>query len=262
MFYLYVFAAVAGGLLVLVSLLGGGQHPDQSDGSDHGQSEADGDAAASGEAHGDVAAAHGDGHGDGGHGDGHGDGHADAHGLAVHDQGHGHGHDGDGMASGVPTALLWLMSIQVWTYLLAFGGLTGLLLRTVAKVPEPVCGLSALAVGMTTALLARAAMRRLSVTRESGTLVEEKMVGSTAEVLIPAPAGGTGKVRLEVAGQTVDLLARASDGGPLAAGATVTILDVRDNEAEVSVSRQDESPKTDVQRGAIQAGRSAQGKGQ
>ena len=154
------------------------------------------------------------------------------------------------------------MSIQVWTYLLAFGGLTGLLLRTVAKVPEPICGMSALLVGVSTAFAARAAMQRLSVTRESGTLVEEKMVGSTAEVLIPAPPGGCGKVRLEVAGQTVDLLAKASDGGPLLAGSLVTILDVRDSQAEVSVDRKDEREQQAKQRGAIQAGRSAQEKGQ
>ena len=246
--YLYVFAAVAGCLLVLVSLFGGGSQEHQGDGHGDGQ----------GEAHGE---AHGGTHG-GAHGDAHGIGHADGS-AAGHDGGHGDGnhHDSDGAASGVPTALLWLLSIQLWTYLLAFGGLTGLLLRTVAHVGEPVAGLSALSVGLFTAMSARAVMRRMSVTTLPGTMVEEQMVGSSATVLIPAPVGGMGKVRLEFRGQTIDLVAKANDGGALGEGVSVTILDIRDGEAEVSVIRVDDASEKQSNRGARAKAQSTQERG-
>jgi membrane protein implicated in regulation of membrane protease activity len=256
-------------LLVLVSLFGGGSSSEHSDGHDAGHDVGQGDAHGAGAADGHAVGAVDD----GGHGDGHAVGHADG-GAAAHG-GHGDGHttdgvgtgnegtahEGDGMASGVPTALMWLMSIQLWTYLLAFGGLTGLLLRTVAHVGEPVAGLSALSVGLFTAFSARTVMRRMSVTSESGTLQEEQMIGSTAQVLIPAPAGGMGKVRLEVRGQLVDLMAKSSDGGPLAEGIDVTILDIRDGQAEVTVTRNGEDAAQKSNRGAAAAARSAQEKG-
>lgn len=229
MLYLYVFAAVAGCLLVLVSLFGGGSQDGDGDG--HADAHADG------EAHG-VSDAHADGHAVG-HAVG-----ADGHAV----DGHAH-HHSDGMDAGIPTALLWLLSIQMWTYLLAFGGLTGLLLRTVAKVPEPIAGLSALGVGLSTALVARAVMRKMSVTTVPGTLVEEQMIGSRATVLIPAPAGGLGKIRLEFRGQTIDLIAKATDGGALTEGGEVTITDIRDGQADVSVVR-DGQQQVESSRGA------------
>ena len=258
MLYLYVFAAVAGCLLVLVSLFGGGSQEHHGDGHGDGQGDAHGDAHgdAQGIGHADGSAA---GH-DGGHGDGHAMGHASDHGQASAG-GDAHHHASDGAASGVPTALLWLLSIQLWTYLLAFGGLTGLLLRTVAHVGEPGAGLSALSVGLFTAMSARAVMRRMSVTTLPGTMVEEQMVGSTATVLIPAPAGGMGKVRLEFRGQTIDLVAKPSDGGALAEGASVTILDIRDGEAEVSVIRASDASEKQSNRGAVQKAQSTPERG-
>ena len=131
---------------MLVSLLGAGQSDDHSGDAGEGQGDAHGDGEAASHADAGAADGHMVGH-DGGtaaaHGDGHDGGHGAAH--AAHDAmgvGAGHHSGSDGLDSGVPTALLWLMSIQLWTYLLAFGGLTGLLLRTVAKVGEPVAGLS------------------------------------------------------------------------------------------------------------------------
>lgn len=195
MFFVYLFAAVAGCLLVLVSMVGGAHH----DGS------ADGDGASlTGGAHDDAGAS----------------------------QGHP-AHEGAGHPAGLGAALGWLLSVQLWTYLLAFGGLTGLLLRSVAHVPEPLAGGCALAVGLVSALGARAVLRRALGSSDSGVVSHDRLVGSSAQVLIPAEPGGTGKIRLTARGQLLDLLARASDGGALPAGARVSILDVRDGTAEV-----------------------------
>lgn len=200
MLFVYLFATVAGCLLVLVSLVGGTHHDDGAAG--------DGDAL--------VGAAH------------------EATGSEAAGSSPGHSHaEAAGHPAGLGVALGWLLSVQLWTYLLAFGGLTGLLLRTVAHLPEPLAGGCALAVGLSTALAARAVLRRLLKGADSGTTSHERLVGSSAQVLIPAEPGGTGKIRLTARGQLLDLLARASDGGALPAAARVSILDVRDGIAEV-----------------------------
>lgn len=231
--YLYLFAAVAGSLLVLVSLAGGGHHDDSSGGGhalDAGQG--DGHALTAGDSHAADA-----GHGDAGHDAAHAltanAGHAMAATHAV--TGTPAPHQGsDGASSGIPTAVMWLLSVQLWTYLLAFGGVTGLLLRTIANVAEPLAGLMSLGVGLGTALGARTLLRRAAQPGDPGTTQLDRLTGSSGKVLIPAPAGSTGKIRLEVRGQTLDLLAKTSDGAPLVEGGEVIILDVRDGVAEVT----------------------------
>lgn len=129
---------------------------------------------------------------------------------------------------------LFFLSIQVWTYLLAFGGLTGLLLRTVAHVGEPVAGLCALGVGLSSATVARKVMRRLLATGDSGTIQPQRLLGTAGQVLVPAAAGGTGKIRLLASGQTIDMLAKSHDGAELTEGADVVIVDIKDGIAEVT----------------------------
>lgn len=198
MFFVYLFAAVAGGLLVLFTLFSGGHHEAGPDG---------------GPLLDDASAAHAG---------------------ASADAGHHHGHgSAEAAAQGLGATFSWLWSVQLWTYLLAFGGITGLLLRSVAGVAEPLAGGCALGVGLGTGLLARAVLRRVMASAPSGTTSHEHLVGSSAQVLIPAAAGGTGKIRLTTAGHMLDLLARASDGGELREGTMVSILDVRDGVAEV-----------------------------
>lgn len=210
MFFIYLFATVVGCLLVLVSVLSGG----------HGDASADGDVGLDGATADSVSAGEGPGHTQGHHEPGH-----------------------AAAASSLGSALGWLLSVQLWTYLLAFGGLTGLLLRSIAHVKEPLAGGCALAVGLGTALGARLVLRRVMGSSDSGTTDHDRLVGSSAQVLIPAAAGGTGKIRLFSRGQMLDLLARASDGGALPEGAAVSILEVRDGVAEVV--REDEPAPRD-----------------
>lgn len=249
--YLYLFSAVAGSLLVGVSMLTGGSDNDGDGGDGHDGGEDGGDEALASHGaapaltaglHGATEAGHGaalapagdqgpGGGADHGHGDGHGAGHAAA--GAGHHGGHA------SWAEGASALALFLFSLQLWTYVLAFGGITGLLLRLVAHVAEPMAGLCALGVGLGTAVTARKVLRRLSAGSDSGTVDGNRLVGSTAQVLIPAQAGGTGKIRLMARGQTIDLLARMPDGSPLAEGAEVLILDLKDGIAEVTADLDD-----------------------
>ena len=85
------------------------------------------------------------------------------------------------------------MSIQVWTYLWRSVAWTGLLLRTVAKVPEPILWDVGAFGGASTAFAARAAMQRFSVTRAKVARWSKKDGRFDGGSVIPAPPGGCGK---------------------------------------------------------------------
>jgi hypothetical protein len=231
-FYIYLFSAVAGCLLVGVSMAtaghqGDGDTGDGEGGGEHPAALSENQSAvlALGQGQNGSSALVGSPAG--------GDGQA-GHGLDAHDAGHGAaGHPA--LAGGLSAAALFFLSLQLWTYLLAFGGLTGLLLRTLAHVPEPTAFLCALSVGLGTALGARKVMRRLSASSDSGTVEQGSLVGTSAQVLVPAGAGATGKVRLVARGQTIDLMARAHDGGALPEHAEVILIDIKDGVAEVTL---------------------------
>lgn len=154
--------------------------------------------------------------------------------------GHDHdaGHDpaaGNDAAGEHGSPAFALLSVRVWTYVLAFGGATGLLLRFVAHVGEPWRAVASLAVGGVAAALARAVIGRASRAGASGTVKSGDLVGRTAGVVVPFGSGATGKVRVRVAGSDVDLLATTDDDAaaalPLEAGEEVLILEVREGGA-------------------------------
>lgn len=146
--------------------------------------------------------------------------------------GAGHDHDaGHDAAGDHPSPALALLSVRVWTYLLAFGGVTGLLLRYVAPVPEPWRAVASFVVGASAAALARSVIGRASRLSPSGTVKRADLVGRTAGVVVPFASGATGKVRVRVAGSEVDLLATTDDGEPLGREEEVLILELRDDGA-------------------------------
>jgi membrane protein implicated in regulation of membrane protease activity len=112
--------------------------------------------------------------------------------------GHDHavGHSANG---GHESPAFALLSARVWTYLLTFGGATGLLLHFVTPVREPLRAAIALGVGMAAAVLARGVISRASRGGASGTAKQADFVGSTGRVLVPFQTGSTGKVRCSAA---------------------------------------------------------------
>lgn len=147
---------------------------------------------------------------------------------AGHDHDAGHGADGDN-----ESPLFALLSARVWTYLLTFGGLTGLLLRLLTPVAEPWRAVFALGAGVAAAALARGLISGASRGGPSGTVKRAELVGRSASVIVPFQNGSTGKVRVHVAESDVDLLAMTDDGEPLANGEEVVILELRDDGAAV-----------------------------
>jgi membrane protein implicated in regulation of membrane protease activity len=146
----------------------------------------------------------------------------------VHD--HDLAHDGTGDHESPVFALL---SARVWTYVLAFGGATGLLLRFVTPVAEPWRALIAAGAGTAAATLARTLIARASRGGPSGTVKQADLVGRIAGVLVPFQSGTTGKVRIRVAESQIDLLATTDDAEPLGSGAEVLILELRTDGAAV-----------------------------
>ncbi len=224
MLALYVVALVAGGILVGVGALSGGD-AGESDGDLHGDVD-HGDLDHGGLDHGDVG--HGDvDHGDVGHGAGLGDG-------ALTVSGHGDAVHVEGPAGAGP----WLpfLSMRFWTFGLASFGLSGLLLTLLGQatlIAAPVSAVIGAGVGGVVA----AAFRRLQSSNVGTETTLGKLRGGEAKALLPIEAHQTGKIRALLGGSTVDLLARTHDTAPIRANDTVLIVSIEEGVAEVTALR-------------------------
>ncbi len=120
------------------------------------------------------------------------------------------------------------LSLRFWTFFATFFGLSGLLLDGFdvlegTLAPALVAGAFGVAAGQTVVRL----LRHLS--RPAGGEVPEASayVGKTGRVIVAIPEGGPGKVRIELAGRTVDVLARTTDGSALAKDTTAILVEMR-----------------------------------
>jgi membrane protein implicated in regulation of membrane protease activity len=141
--------------------------------------------------------------------------------------GAGHDHAAAHDADDASPALA-LLSVRVWTYFLTFGGLTGVLLRLVARAHEPLSGIGASVVGIGAAAIARTLIGRAAGEAPSGTVRPADLVGKTGDVVVPFGGKATGKVRVRVGGADVDLLATTDDGEPLERHDEVLVVEVRE----------------------------------
>jgi membrane protein implicated in regulation of membrane protease activity len=143
----------------------------------------------------------------------------------------GHGHDffGDGHH---PLHGPGLMSTRSVTFgLLDFGLVGGALHFFGILSPAWALTVGALA-GVATSLVVSLAFRQLDHPDASGAAMFEEARGRTARVLVACAPGQRGKVRVELKGQTVDMLATA-DAASVPEGAQVRIVDVRGDVAHV-----------------------------
>lgn len=135
------------------------------------------------------------------------------------DAGHGGGHGGG--AADALLAWLPLGSVRFWTFFAAFFGLTGTALTMLGTAGPVVIG-AAVAVGYASGLMLTRALRRLQATTDSS-LGEDDLVGASAQVLLAVGGGRTGKVRLQIKGRTLDLLAETEEA-QMAAGERVLVI--------------------------------------
>ncbi|MET0412756.1 MAG: NfeD family protein [Polyangiaceae bacterium] len=164
--------------------------------------------------------------GDSGHGDvgGH-----DAH-PPLHD---GDGEHGGGSHGGVASVALVVLSLRFWVFAAFAFGLTGSAIRMLGLAPPLLALLLALAAGLGSGALAVWVFRALARSESSSAVAPDDLIGQLGRVLVPLAPGATGKVRLDLRGQAVDMLATTDDVS-IAAGELVLVEAVREHTLHVS----------------------------
>jgi hypothetical protein len=143
------------------------------------------------------------------------------------------GHHGGGVEHHAENTASNLLSIRLWTYLLTFGGVTGLLLSLVGGAGATLTGVLALAVGAVAGGTAQLVIRKAG-SMVGGTIKDDELVGKTGQLLLPCGKGTSGKVRLLVKGQMVDLIATTDEPKEIGAREEVLVVEVKEGNAVVA----------------------------
>lgn len=130
----------------------------------------------------------------------------DGHGEIDHDL---HAHID---AEGIDVVVGAFRSLRFWTFFLTFFGLTGVALRGLELVDSTLLT-TLLAVGMGAAAGYGAiyAFRLIDRKETNSVAGEGDFVGKTGRLLVGVAPGSFGKIRVQVKGTTVDLLAKSDD---------------------------------------------------
>ncbi|GAB5543626.1 MAG: hypothetical protein SangKO_033860 [Sandaracinaceae bacterium] len=104
--------------------------------------------------------------------------------------------------------LFMFLSLRFWTFFLAFFGLTGIVLDGLNLVSSPWLGLGlALGMGLATGAGAMSVIRMLGSDTSGQAVRSTDYIGKTARVVVPFEGSSVGKVRVDIKGTSVDLLA-------------------------------------------------------
>jgi membrane protein implicated in regulation of membrane protease activity len=166
--------------------------------------------------------------------DGHGD--LDHHDALDHHAGHGDAHHGPAGAIAI------FLSFRFWTFGLMSFGFVGTLLHYLALANAATTLVTGAAVGVLSGLTASLAMRAIARSQTSSGGEADDTVGMIGRVLIPLERGKRGKVRIELRGRLVDLIA-TTDDEKLENGASVIVEEVRGTTAHVSRAGDSIAPK-------------------
>jgi membrane protein implicated in regulation of membrane protease activity len=139
----------------------------------------------------------------------------------------GHGAHGEG------GFLPIFLSLRFWTFALLAFGLSGTLLHYLDLANAVVTLAVAAGLGVASGLLASLTFRALARAELSSAATSRDAVGQIGRVLVPLGKSRRGKIRIELKGQTVDLLA-TTDDEELEAGQMVVVEELRDTTAHVT----------------------------
>jgi len=193
--YLYLFSLIVGGILLASSILLGGKDID---------ADADVDADLDLDADGDLE--------------------AEAEGFDKDVGGHGD----------VAGFLYLFLSLRFWIFFMAFFGLTGIVIDLLGLASQWVGFGAAVTMGLGTGLAATSAIRWLAGDTSARTATSSDYVGKTARVLVPMKGEAVGKVRVDIRGQSVDLLATGIEPGDFAGKEEVLIVEMDGPRARVA----------------------------
>jgi membrane protein implicated in regulation of membrane protease activity len=142
------------------------------------------------------------------------------------------GHDGD--ISGVD-AFWAFRSIRFWTFFLAFFGLTGLVLDGLGLVGSSlVAALLSVGMGAGSGFVAAGLLRWLSRDESGHIASSTDYIGKTVRVLLPVGKDRVGKVRLDLRGASVDVLATTDEATPITSEEEAIIIDMDGSRARIA----------------------------
>lgn len=136
------------------------------------------------------------------------------------------GHDADHDSLIFPWA-----SLRFWAVSCAASGSIGTLGLWLTDAPRALVASVAVATGVILGWLSHYVLVRLARDASSSTASLHSGRGRLARVVTPIGEGTRGKIRLEIKGQLVDMVARAEL--PIEAGAEVVVTDIEGEEAQV-----------------------------
>jgi membrane protein implicated in regulation of membrane protease activity len=143
------------------------------------------------------------------------------------------GHDA-GTGHGAGSAFLPIfLSLRFWTFALLAFGMVGAAVQTLDLASPWATTLLASGMGLAAGFGASWAFTALGRAQTSSGAQSRDLLGQSARVLVPPGAGGRCKVRVELLGQTIDLLA-ATEDPDLREGDEVLVVGTEEEIVQVS----------------------------
>lgn len=205
----YLFALGLGGVLLIASIVLGGDAESDGDLALDGDVDADADLALEGDVD------------------------ADGHDLADLGQQGLHTSHGDAHGS-LSGFIAGFLSLRFWTFALAFFGLTGSVVGGLSLAGPITTVVLASVMGLVVGRSAVALFSALRAGESSMAASEGDYIGRSAKVILGFGPEELGKVRLQMKGTTVDLLAQSDDLTPFGTGDEVMIIQISESKALVT----------------------------
>jgi len=145
------------------------------------------------------------------------------------------GHDSIIHHDVVKTADGWLpfLSLRFWTYFFGAGGVAGLLLSVLGASAEPLTLILSAGTGLLmgyAAFIATRLARRADLDSKIG---EKDFIGAHGRIMVATRDGQMGKVRVEIKGEILDVVALSDNGEDIEHGEDVFIVGFDANQARV-----------------------------
>lgn len=126
-------------------------------------------------------------------------------------------------------------SFRFWTFFLAFFGLTGLVLDGLGLLENSLLALGlSLGLGAGAGFLAAFVLRWLGRDTTGSAAESLEYVGKSVRVLVPVRKGSVGKVRLELRGQVVDVLATTDEEEAIGVRDEAVIIEMEGTTARIA----------------------------
>jgi len=143
-----------------------------------------------------------------------------------HDDAHGHAGDTSAFVAA-------LTSLRFWTFFLTFLGLVGVVFTGFGLAGAALTAVAAVGMGLFIGVGVAVAIRKIGSGPDSAARAGD-YVGKSARVLVPVTKTALGKVRVQVKGSTVDLLATTDDDTDLSTSDEVLVVEMEGTRAKVS----------------------------